>query len=225
MLRISSLSIDMGQKVHPFAFRLGNIYTWPSKWFSSKNFRTYLKDDVCIREFLKKKISGAGLTKIEIDRSLSGATVTIFAAKPGLIIGRGGAQIEDLKRELKSRFPSAGTINVNIQEVDRPSLHSAVIAEGIKLDIEKRMPFRRVIKQALDRIQKAGGLGGKVTVAGRLNGAEIAREESVSFGSIPLQNLRADIDFAFTEAQTIYGKIGIKVWVYRGEIFEKEKKI
>ena len=210
----------MGQKVHPTSFRIGNIYTWPSKWFSRANFREYLKDDIQIREFVKSKLIGAGVTRIEIERSPSGATVTVHAAKPGLVIGRGGAQIEDLKKQLKTKFPRVA-LTVNIQEIDRPSLHSAVVAEGIKLDIEKRIPFRRAIKQALDRVSKAGALGGRVMVSGRLNGAEIAREEAVSFGSIPLQNLRADINYALDEAQTIYGKIGIKVWVYRGEVFNK----
>ncbi|MBI2552330.1 30S ribosomal protein S3 [Candidatus Uhrbacteria bacterium] len=214
----------MGQKVHPFAFRIGNIYTWPSKWFSRKNMRGYLKDDVLMRDFILKSLVGAGVVKIEIERSSSGAVATIFAAKPGLIIGRGGAQIEELKRKLKSKFKTLTTLTINIQEIDKPSLHGAVVAEGIKLDLEKRIPFRTSIKQSLERISKAGALGAKITVSGRLNGAEIARDETVSFGSIPLQNLRADIDYSFGEAQTIYGKIGIKVWVYRGEIFEKDRK-
>lgn len=211
----------MGQKVHPFAFRLSGIYTWPSKWFSRKNFRAYLKDDFLLREFIKGALKGAGLDHIEIERSTSGATVSIFAAKPGVIIGRGGAQIEDLKRKLKAKFFSQATLNVNIQEIDKPSLYGAVVAEGIKLDLEKRIPFRTALKQSLERISKAGARGGKITVSGRLNGAEIARDETLSFGSIPLQNLRADINYAFNEAQTIYGKIGIKVWIYRGEIFKK----
>jgi len=215
----------MGQKVHPFAFRMGNLYTWPSKWFSRKNFRTYLKADVMMREFITKTLVGAGVVKIEIERSTSGAVVTIFAAKPGLIIGRGGAQIEELKRKLKAKFPVPTNLTINIQEIDKPSLYGAVVVEGIKLDLEKRVPFRTSIRQSLERIQKAGALGGKITVSGRLNGAEIARDESVSFGSIPLQNLRADINYAFGEAQTIYGKIGIKVWAYRGEVFEKDKKV
>jgi len=211
----------MGQKVHPFAFRLAGIYTWPSKWFSRKEFRAYLKDDFLLREFIRGILKGAGLDRVEIERSTSGATVTIFAAKPGVIIGRGGAQIEDMKRKLKTKFFPKGTLNVNIQEIDKPSLYGAVVAEGIKLDLEKRIPFRTVLKQTLERISKAGARGGKITVSGRLNGAEIARDETLSFGSIPLQNLRADINYGFDEAHTIYGKIGIKVWVYRGEIFKK----
>lgn len=212
----------MGQKVHPFAFRLAGIYTWPSKWFSRKDFRKYLREDFLIREFIMPRLKGAGVVRIEIERSSTGATLTIFAAKPGMVIGRGGAQIEELKKALKIRFPSSGGLTINIQEIDKPLLHSAVVMEGTKLDLEKRIPFRTALKQALDRTGKAGALGAKITVSGRLNGAEIARDETLSFGSIPLQNLRADIDYAFGEAHTIYGKIGIKVWIYRGEIFNKK---
>lgn len=213
----------MGQKVHPFAFRLAGIYSWPSKWFIRKGYREYLKEDVRIRELLTQSLKGAGVVRVEIERApASGAaTITIFAAKPGLVIGRGGAQIEELKKKLKAKFTLARNFTVNIQEIEKPSLHGAVIMEGVKMDLEKRIPFRKAVKQALDRVSKAGALGAKITVSGRLNGAEIARDETLSFGSIPLQNLRADVDYAFGEAQTIYGKIGIKVWVYRGEIFKK----
>jgi len=211
----------MGQKVHPFAFRLAGIYTWPSKWFSRKDYRTFLREDVLVREFFVEKLKGAGVVRVEIERSTAGSILTIFAAKPGVIIGRGGAQIEELKKQLKKQFFPKGTLQINIQEIDKPSLHAPVVVEGIKQEIEKRVPFRTVMKQALERSKKADALGAKITVSGRLNGAEIARDESLSFGSIPLQNLRADIDYFFGEAHTIYGKIGIKVWVYRGEIFKK----
>lgn len=209
----------MGHKVHPFVFRIGGIYSWPSKWFSRKDFRAYLQQDVQIREFILHSLKGAGVVKIEIERPTSGATISIFAAKPGLIIGRSGTQIEELKKKLKAKFPSIGKLTLNIQELDKPSLYAGVIVEGVKLDLEKRVPFRKAVKQALERVNKVGALGAKIMVAGRLNGAEIARDEFLSFGSIPLTNLRADIDYAFGEAHTIYGKIGIKVWVYRGEIF------
>jgi len=200
---------------------MANIYTWPSKWFSRKDFRRYLKDDVLLRDFIRKSLVGAGVDRIEIDRSTVAATITIHAAKPGMVIGRGGAGIEDLKRKLKQQFFPATNLTVNIQEIEKPSLHGAVVAEGVKQDIEKRIPFRTALKQALGRIQKVGALGAKITVSGRLNGAEIARDETLGFGKIPLQNLRADIDYACVEAHTIYGRIGIKVWVYRGEIFNK----
>ena len=139
----------MGQKVHPFAFRLAGIYTWPSKWFSRKDYRAYLKADYQTREFMKGALKGAGLDRIEIERSTGGVTINIFAAKPGVVIGRGGAQIEDLKRKLKAKFFPKGTMNLNIQEVDKPSLYSTVVVEGIKLDLEKRIPFRTPYKQTL----------------------------------------------------------------------------
>ena len=152
----------MGQKVHPFIFRIGIIYSWPSKWFARKGFREYLRADVLLREFLVQSLKGAGVVRIEIERtSTGGATVTIFAAKPGLIIGRGGAQIEELKRNLKTKFHFAGSLTLNIQEIEKPSLYGAVIAEGVKLDLEKRVPFRTVIKQALERANKAGARGAK----------------------------------------------------------------
>lgn len=215
----------MGQKVHPYAFRLNSIYTWPSKWFSRKDYRAYLKQDVLVRKMIVSNLRGAGVDRIEIERSPASVTMTIHAAKPGFIIGRGGASIEELKRKLKAQFFPKMNFTVNIQELDKPSLSGAVVAEGVKLDLEKRIPFRAAVRGALDRVQKSAGLGAKITVSGRLNGAEIARDETVSFGSIPLQNLRADINYAFDEAHTIYGKIGIKVWIYRGEIFDKERKV
>lgn len=208
--------------MHPIAFRLGGIYNWPGKWFTRKNFARYLREDVVMRDFILRSLKGAGVTRIEIERSVSGAVLNIFAAKPGVIIGRGGAQIEMLKKNLKALFPLAGTLTVNIQEIDKPLFHARVIMEGVQTDLEKRVPFRTTIKQALARVNKAGALGAKITVSGRLNGAEIARDESLSFGCLPLQNLRADIDYALGEAHTIYGKIGIKVWIYRGEIFDKK---
>lgn len=214
----------MGRKVHPIAFRLGGIYTWPGKWFARKNFAGYLKEDVMARDFIMRSLKGAGVTRVEIERSAGGLVLNIFAAKPGVIIGRGGAQIETLKKNLKALLPNAGALTINIQELEKPLFHSGVIVEGIQADLEKRVPFRTTLKQSLARVNKAGALGAKITVSGRLNGAEIARDESLSFGSLPLQNLRADIDYAFGEAHTIYGKIGIKVWIYRGEVFEKDKK-
>lgn len=213
----------MGQKVHPLAFRLGGIYTWPSKWFARKNYREYLRSDIGMREFIIKTLKGAGVVRIEVERGSSGVTLTIFAAKPGLIIGRGGAQIEELKKKLKDQFNLAKSPTINIQEIEKPSLYGAVVAEGVRLDLEKRIPFRTAVKQALERVNKSGAKGAKITVSGRLNGSEIARDETLSFGSIPLQNLRADIDYYWDEAHTIYGKIGIKVWVYRGEIFDKKQ--
>lgn len=211
----------MGQKVHPYAFRLAGIYSWPSKWFSRKDARAWIRQDVEIRALLKKQLVGAGLDRVEIERQRGALTLNLHVAKPGFVIGRGGAGIEELKKKLKRQFLPKGNLVINIHEVDKPSLAAGPVAEGVKLDLEKRIPFRRACKSALERVNKAGGLGAKIMVAGRLNGAEIARTEKFAFGSIPLQNLRADISYTIAEAHTIYGKIGIKVWIYRGEIFSK----
>lgn len=215
----------MGHKVHPTILRIGQIYSWPSRWFARKNvYPKILRQDVEIRSFLRSRLKDAGFEKVLIERGINEITLTVYAAKPGFIIGRGGAGIEELKNLLKKKFLKKNDkLNLNIQEVERPLLSSPVVLLGMIADLEKRLPFRRVLKQALDKMEKAGALGGRVWVAGRLNGAEIARRESLSFGKIPLQNLRADIDYAFGEAQTIYGKLGVKVWIYKGEIFEKAR--
>src|SRR3989344_3497152 len=204
----------MGQKVHPKIFRTGIIYSWPSKWFSTaRNFPSKLKQDVEIRRFLIHKLREASVDKVEIERDAQKITVTVYTAKPGLIIGRGGAGAEDLKKE----------INLNINEVDRPNLSAPIVMQAMVLDIEKRLPYKRVMKQAIMHVQRAGALGVKALVKGRLNGAEIAREEKMVAGKIPLHTLRADIDYAQGTAHTTYGSIGVKVWIYRGEIFSKEE--
>lgn len=195
-----------------------------------------LREDACIRKFLNNKLKDASMDRIDIERTPRAVTVTVHTAKPGFIIGRGGSGVESLKKELK-KIVDKGTarnkhrnLNLNIVEVTNPSLSANIILQSMIADIEKRIRFRRVLKMHLDRVQKAGAKGCKLLVKGRLNGAEIAREEKVSYGSIPLQNLRADIDYAQGFARTIFGSIGIKVWIYRGEIFtdssgrqEKEK--
>jgi len=217
----------MGQKVHPKIFRIGIIYTWPSKWFGDKDsFAEKVKQDVCIRKYITKKMREAGVDRIEIERNAQKITVAVYTAKPGLVIGRGGTGAEDLKKDIKKRFLPKfrlGDINLNINEVDRPNLSSQVVLQSMVLEIEKRMPFKRVMKQAVQRVQRAGALGVKVVVKGRLNGAEIARSEKIVVGKIPLHTLRADISYARGVARTTYGAIGIKVWIYRGEIFEKEE--
>lgn len=210
----------MGQKVHPNSFRNGIVYTWKSKWFSAKNYTDLLASDIKIRKWLKVKLRGSAVDKVEIERSPAAVNVIIFTAKPGLIIGRGGAQVEELKKEIKTRFLKPGeNLQLNIQEVNKGGLSANVAAESMALEIEKRLPFRRVMKQAIDQVMKAGGLGVKVQVAGRLNGAEIARTETLSSGKVPLQTLRAEVDYARTAARTTYGNIGIKVWIYKGEVF------
>ncbi len=217
----------MGRKVHPKIFRTGVIYSWGSKWFGSRqNMPELLRGDARIRSFLAKKLKDASVDRIEIERTPRAITVTVHSAKPGMIIGRGGAGVEDLKKQLKKVIGKSGgklNLNLNIVEVTKPSLSANIILQSMIADIERRVRFRRVLKMHLDRVQKAGAKGVKLMVKGRLNGAEIAREEKVSWGSIPLQNLRADVDYAQGFARTTYGAIGIKVWIYRGEVFGDDK--
>lgn len=216
----------MASKVHPKIFRTGVIYSWDSKWFSNakRDIPRLLKEDHAIRAFLKKKLKEAAVDRVEIERTPRAITVTIHAAKPGVIIGRGGAGAEELKREIRqkhlSRRPGKQTnLNLNIVEVANPSLSAPIVIQSMIADLENRLPFRRVMKQHLGRIEKAGAKGCKLVVSGRLNGAEIARTEKVYWGSVPLQNLRADISFASDYAHTMFGSIGVKAWIYRGEVF------
>ncbi|MCX6745023.1 MAG: 30S ribosomal protein S3 [Candidatus Parcubacteria bacterium] len=219
----------MGHKVNPRAIRITINKGWDSKWFSRHNFGALLHQDVAIRKFLKVKLKDAGVAKIEIERSAENLNVIIFAVKPGIIIGRSGVGIEDLKAALKknilnkeiTKVPGKVTLNINIMEVDKPNLNAQIVVDNIILDLEKRIPFRRSMKQAISRVMRAGAKGVKVMVSGRLNGAEIARRESLTEGEVPLHTLRADIDYTPGYAQTIYGKIGVKVWIYKGEVFNK----
>jgi len=219
----------MGQKVHPKAFRLGVINTWSSKWYAphrNRRYQTQLRADVEIRGYLLHELREAAVDHIDIERAASSLSVVIHTAKPGFIIGRAGAGAEELKKKLLKKFfpqDKKAAVKLNIVEVTRPSLQAALIVQGMIADLEKRMPFRRIMKMAIERATKAGALGVKVMVSGRLNGAEIARREMLSSGSVPLQNLRADIDYAQDFARTIFGAIGVKVWVYRGEVFEKKE--
>jgi small subunit ribosomal protein S3 len=209
----------MGQKVHPRIFRIGTIYTWKSRWFADRGYRDQLQIDIRLRRWLKKKLRGAWVANIEIERGASSLTVNIHTGKPGLVIGRGGAQVEELKKSIKQEFlPAGDSLQLNIQEVQNPMLSAEIVAENMALELEKRMPFRRVMKQAIDQAMKAGALGVKVEVGGRLNGAEIARTEKLIVGKVPLHTIRADIDYSRTAASTTYGVIGVKVWINRGEI-------
>lgn len=215
----------MGQKIHPKLFRLQTIYKWDSKWFAPR--RSYiekLSEDVRLREFLLKTLKDASVDRVVIDRNANNVTLNIHSAKPGFIIGRAGAGIEELKKKLQKKFYRGQRValNINIQEVAQPALSARIVGLQIAQEIEKRLPFRRSMKMAIERVMKAGAKGVKITASGRLNGADIARSETISKGSIPLHNLRADVDFARVPARTIYGAIGIKVWVYRGEVFEGE---
>lgn len=215
----------MGQKIHPKVFRLSTIYTWDSKWFGGKkNYIAQLQDDVHVREFLTKELREAGVDLIEIDRNANKMTITINAAKPGVVIGRSGAGIEELRKKIQKEFFRGRRMNIilNVQEISQPSLCANVIGLQIAQDIERRLPFRRSMKMAAERVMKSGAKGVKVMVSGRLNGADIARKEQIIQGSIPLHNLRADVNFARVRANTIYGVIGIKVWIYRGEVFDGE---
>ena len=217
----------MGHKVHPKVFRLNTVFTWDSKWFArGKQFIAQLQEDVELRDFLRKALKDSGLNDIAIERTPKHVTITLTAAKPGFIIGRQGAGIEDLKKKIMLQFYRGRrvTLNLNVHEIANPSLSAQVVGQQIAQDIEKRMPFRRSMKMSIERVMKSGGKGVKLTLSGRLNGAEIARTETLSQGSIPLHNLRADIDFARIRANTVYGVIGVKVWIYRGDVFEGEKR-
>ena len=215
----------MGNKVHPVAFRLGVTRGWDGIWFASKKrFARLLQEDVKIRRFIKKELVESLIHKVEIERSRDELKLIIHSAKPGIIIGRQGAGIEDLTKKLRKNFFRGRRvkISVNVKEVQKPSLSAHVVAEQISADLKKRMPFRRVMKWAIERVKKANAVGVKITVSGRLNGAEIARTETISSGKIPLHTLRADIDYSSLMCRTIWGAIGIKVWINRGEVFDKK---
>lgn len=213
----------MGQKVHPKIFRTGQsqIYSWDSKWFAQKDYAARLKQDVLIRDFLRKKLKETSVAKIEIDRTANAITITIHSAKPGVIIGHAGAGIEELKKKIKEKFLDKKiTLNLNVCEIPNSSLSAEVVLQSMITDIEKRVPFRKVMKQTISRVERAGAKGVKVIVSGRLDGAEIARDEMLTKGKIPLHTLRADIDYASGTAFTIYGAVGIKLWIYKGEVFK-----
>ncbi|HHP50880.1 MAG TPA: 30S ribosomal protein S3 [Moorella mulderi] len=212
----------MGQKVHPKGFRLGVIRTWDSRWFSEKEYKALLKEDHKIRQHIKTKLYQAGIGSIEIERAANRVRVIINAARPGIIIGRGGSEVENLRRELEEM--TGKQVSVNIVEIKKPELDAQLVAENIAAQIEKRVAFRRAMKQAVARALRAGALGIKVACSGRLAGAEIARTEWYREGKVPLHTLRADIDYGFAEAITTYGKIGVKVWINRGEVLPEQLK-
>ncbi len=209
----------MGQKVNPHGFRVGVIKDWDSRWFASKSdFGDLLVEDYNIRKFIKKKLYAAGVPKIEIERFADKVRIHIHCAKPGLVIGRGGAEIDKLRAELEKKF--GRQFYVNIVEIKQPDMCAQLVAEKIALDLENRISFRRTMKQSIGRTMRLGAKGIKTQVSGRLGGAEIARSETYHEGTIPLQTLRADIDYGFAEANTTYGRIGVKVWIYKGEILK-----
>jgi small subunit ribosomal protein S3 len=210
----------LGQKVHPIGFRLGYIKDWNSRWFAEKDYPQLLIEDIKIRDFLKKKLYHAGVSKIEIERAASKAKkvkVTIHTARPGIIIGKKGAEVENLKNELQRMTQKE--VFINIQEVKRAELDAQLVAENVALQLERRVGFRRAMKRAVTSAMKLGAKGIKIAVSGRLGGAEMARSEWYREGRVPLHTLRADIDYGLAEAKTTYGVIGVKVWIFKGEVF------
>lgn len=213
----------MGQKVNPHGLRVGVIAGWDAQWYANKkDFSKVLYEDYKIREFIKKKYYAFGISKIAIERAQGKVVINIFTSKPGMIIGQKGAGVEQLKKELVGLI-GGKSVSINIHEVKRPDMDAVLVAESIAAQLEKRASFRRTMKQAMGRVMRSGAKGVKIMVAGRLDGAEIARSEHYHDGSIPLQTLRADIDYGFAEAHTTFGVIGVKVWVYKGEVLPKAK--
>ena len=212
----------MGQKIHPHGLRLGIIKTWDAKWYAGKDFATNLHEDLKIRKFIKTKAFTAGVSKVVIERAANRVKVVIHTAKPGMIIGRGGAGIEEMKKNLKTL--TGKQVDINIAEVRQPDVDAQLVAENIAAQLERRIAFRRAMKQSIQRTMRMGAKGIKVMCGGRLGGAEIARSEAAREGSIPLHTLRADIDYGTAEAHTTYGLIGVKVWIYKGEILPEAKK-
>ena len=214
----------MGQKVNPKGFRIGVIKDWDSKWFANKkDYIIFLHEDLKIRTFIKKKLYSAGVPLVEIERTANKLKVTIHTAKPGIVIGRGGTEVESLRKALEKL--TGRQVNLNIAEVKKPELNAQLVAENICSQLEKRIAFRRAMKQGVTKTLRMGAEGIKISCGGRLAGAEIARTEWYSEGKVPLHTLRADIDYGFAEANTTYGKIGVKVWIYKGEVLPKPKKV
>ncbi len=213
----------MGQKINPHGFRVGVIYDWSTRWYADKkDFANNLIEDHTLRVDLKKKYFATGISRIDIERSAARMTVNIFTGRPGMIIGRGGKGIEDLKAYVEKLL--GHPVNINVLEIKSPDTDAQLVAENIAQQLEKRISFRRAMKQSIQRCMRAGAKGMKTKVSGRLNGSDIARSEHYHEGSIPLQTLRANIDYGFAEAKTTYGRLGIKVWIYKGQILPQAKK-
>ena len=212
----------MGQKVNPHGLRVGIIKDWDSRWYAEKEFADFLVEDHTIRDFLKKKLYGAGISKVEIERSSDRVKAIVYTAKPGVVIGKGGAEIEKIKAEAQKLTKKK--LLIDIKEVKRPDKDAQLVAENIAQQLENRVSFRRAMKSTMSRSMKTGIKGIKTMCSGRLGGADIARSESYNEGTIPLQTLRADIDYGFAEADTTYGKVGVKVWIYKGEVLPSKNK-
>ncbi len=213
----------MGQKVHPNGLRLGIIRTWDSRWFSKKNYAGLLHEDIKIRKIVKERLMHAGVSKVEIERAGQKAKINIFTARPGIIIGKRGAEVDKLKKDLETL--TGKQLYINIQEIRRPELDAQLVAENIALQLERRIAFRRAMKKAVTSALRLGAQGIKITCAGRLGGSEIARTEWYREGRVPLHTLRADIQYGFFEAKTTMGQIGVKVWIYKGEILPQAKTV
>ncbi len=211
----------MGHKVHPYGFRIGVIYDWQSKWYADRHYTTLLHEDLTIRRAITDLLADAGVSKVEIDRNANQVAVTVHTAKPGIVIGRGGQKVDELRGWLERL--SGRRVRVNIVEIRQPELDAYLVARSIAEQLQRRVSFRRAMKQAMARTMQRGAQGIKVKVAGRLGGAEMSRRESDMEGRVPLHTLRADIDYGFTEAHTTFGRIGVKVWIYKGDILPEPK--
>jgi small subunit ribosomal protein S3 len=212
----------VGQKIHPIGMRIGIIRDWESKWYAEKDYATLLHEDIKIREYVEARLKEASVSKIEIERAANRVNVTIHTAKPGMVIGKGGSEVEVLRNQLNTM--TGKRVHINIIEIKRADLDARLVAESVARQLENRVSFRRAQKQAIQRTMRSGAKGIKTQVSGRLGGADIARSEHYSEGTVPLHTLRADIDYAHAEADTTYGKLGVKVWIYRGEVLPTKKK-
>ncbi|MEH6937645.1 30S ribosomal protein S3 [Bacillus sp. JJ664] len=212
----------MGQKVNPVGLRVGIIKDWESKWYAEKDYADLLHEDIKIREYISARLKDSAVSKVEIERAANRVNITVHTAKPGMVIGKGGSEVEALRKALNNL--TGKRVHINIIEIKRADLDAKLVAENIARQLENRVSFRRAQKQVLQRAMRAGALGIKTQVSGRLGGADIARAESYSEGTVPLHTLRADIDYSTAEADTTYGKLGVKVWIYKGEVLPTKKK-
>lgn len=211
----------MGHKINPNGFRVGVIRDWEAKWYAEKDFATFLHEDLKIRSFINEKLADASVSTIEIERAANKVNVSIHTAKPGMVIGKGGSEVEALRKQLNAL--TGKNIHINIVEIKKPDLDAKLVGENIASQLEQRIAFRRAMKQTMQRTMRAGAKGIKTQVSGRLNGADISRREHYAEGTVPLHTLRADIDYSWQEAKTTYGQLGVKTWIYRGEILPEKK--
>ena len=211
----------MGQKINPIGLRVGIIRDWDAKWYAEKEYANYLHEDLRIRSYIAKNLSDAAVSTVEIERAANRVNVSVHTAKPGMVIGKGGSEVESLRKNLNEL--TGKRVHINIVEIKKPDLDAKLVGEGIARQLENRVAFRRAQKQAIQRTMRSGAKGIKTQVSGRLNGADLARAESYSEGTVPLHTLRADIDYAWEEADTTYGKLGVKVWIHRGEVLPTKK--